>query len=72
MSATITLLATAAVTVGTVSVVKAVKRRIIEGERRLDAIRARQARRRETPVLDLEADAQSGAYVLRDRRVAPD
>ena len=66
MSAAATLLATAAVAVGTVTAMKAVRRRIVEGERRLAAIRAKQARRRDAGVLDLEADAATGVYGVRE------
>ncbi|WP_031549257.1 hypothetical protein [Parvularcula oceani] len=68
MSATVTLLATAAATVGAVTLAKTLKRRIIQGEKRLEAIRQRQARRRTAPVLDLEADDATGVYGVRDQR----
>ncbi|MBB4660028.1 hypothetical protein [Parvularcula dongshanensis] len=68
MSAAATLLATAAVAVGTVTAMKAVRRRIVEGERRLAAMRERQAKRRETEVLDLEADEATGVYAMRERQ----
>lgn len=62
MSASITLLTAAAATVGVVSAVKAVRRRIADTERRVDAVRRRQAERREAGVLDLEPDAITGVY----------
>ena len=63
-----TPLATAAATVGAVTLAKTFKRRIIQGEKRLEAIRQRQARRRTAPVLDLEADDATGVYGVRDQR----
>ena len=61
MSAAVTLLATAAVTVSTVSVLRAARRRLAEGERRLAAHRARQAAMRDGPVLELEP-GEDGVY----------
>ena len=61
MSAAVTLLATAAATVGAVRAVRLVKRRMADAERRLTRLRARQAARRDAPVLDLEAGAD-GVY----------
>ena len=66
MSAAVTLLATAAATMGAVSAVRFAKRRIMAAEARVEAVRRKQAARREAGVLDLEPDAVTGVY-----RVAP-
>ena len=72
MSAAVTLLATAAATVGAVSALRAIKRRIAETERRVEAARQRQAERREVEVLDLEPDAVTGVYgVPTQERIEP-
>ena len=69
MSAAVTLLATAAATVGTVRLVRFVRRRVADGERRLAVVRARQAARRDAPVLDLEPGAD-GVYGVSPRKDA--
>ena len=66
MSATVTLLATAAATVGTLSAIKAVKRRMALAEQKVEAVRRRHAAERQLDVLDLEPD-HTGAYGVRPR-----
>ena len=69
MSAAVTLLATAAATVGAVRAVRLVKRRMADAERRVARLRARQDARREAPVLDLEAGADGVYGVARPARL---
>lgn len=72
MSAAVTLLATAAATVGAVSAIRALKRRVAEAERRVEAVRQRQAARRAGDVLDLEPDAVTGVYGMKTpERIEP-
>ena len=68
MSAAVTLLATAAATVGTVRLVRLVQRRVAAAERRLAEVRARQATRRDSPVLDLEP-GDDGVYGVAPPRM---
>ena len=71
MSAAVTLIATAAATVGAVSALRAIKLRMAEGERRLQAVRRRQAERREADMIDLEPDAVTGVYGVAKRAPSP-
>ena len=72
MSAAVTLLATAAATVGAVSALRTIQRRMAEGERRLEAVRRKQAAKRDAEMIDLEADAVTGVYAMRREGALPD
>ena len=70
MPVPVALLATAAATVGAVSALRAIKQRLAEGERRVEAVRRRQtikkeAERREANMIDLEPDAVTGVYGMK-------
>ena len=64
MSAAVTLLATAAATVGAVRLVRIVQNRLVSSKRRAAALRRRQDARREGLVLDLEPGAD-GVFGVR-------
>lgn len=65
MAVPVALLATAAATVGAVSALRVIKQRLAEGERRVEAVRRRQAERREANMIDLEPDAVTGIYGMK-------
>ena len=70
MPVPVALLATAAATVGAVSALRAIRQRVAEGERRVEAVRRRQAvkkeaERREANMIDLEPDAVTGVYGMK-------
>ena len=64
MSAAVTLIATAAATVGAVTALRTIQRRLAEGERRVEAVKRRRRERvaREAEMIDLEPDAETGIY----------
>ena len=70
MPVPVALLATAAATVGAVSALRAIRQRVAEGERRVEAVRRRQAvkkeaERREANMIDLEPDSVTGVYGMK-------
>ena len=72
MPVPVAFLATAAATVGAVSALRVIKQRIAEGERRVEAVRRRQAERREANMIDLEPDAVTGIYGMKQAERLPD
>ena len=68
MNALATILATAAVTAGSIQAVKAIRKRFQDAPDHIKWLRKRRSAREDGAVLDLEVDEDTGVYGLRQPR----